>query len=94
MSRGGRPLTLRIDAVGLLILAVGLLVGHAVHKHTRAAAGAASKGDIVGAIGAAAAVITALFPLFGGGGSASAGPDSRPTGHALASHQVSGVRLA
>ncbi|MFF2792245.1 hypothetical protein ACFVT6_36745 [Streptomyces sp. NPDC058049] len=87
-------MTLHIDDVGLLILAVGLLVGYAVYKHTRAAAGAASKGDVVGAIGAAAAVIAALFLLFGGGGSASAGPDFRPTGHALASHQVSGVRPA
>ncbi|MFD4743142.1 hypothetical protein ACFWNQ_38035 [Streptomyces virginiae] len=88
-------MTLHIDDVGLLVLAVGLLVGHATYQHTEAAAeaaaGAASKGDIVGAI-AAAAVITALFPLFGGGGSASTGPDSRPAGHPLASHQVSGVR--
>ncbi len=84
-------MTLHIDDVRLLVLAVGLLVGYAVHKHTRAAAGAASKGNVVGAIGAAAAVITALFLLFGGGGSESAEPDSRPTGHALASHQVSGV---
>lgn len=37
-------MALHIDDVGLLILAVGLLVGHAVHKHTKAAAGAASKG--------------------------------------------------
>ncbi|MGW2587936.1 hypothetical protein ACWCYZ_42915 [Streptomyces virginiae] len=66
-------MTLHIDDVGLLVLAVGLLVGHATYQHTEAAAGAASKGDIVGAI-AAAAVITALFPPFGGGGSASAGP--------------------
>ncbi|MFD5575671.1 MULTISPECIES: hypothetical protein [Streptomyces] len=80
-------MTLHIDDVGLLVLAVGLLVGHATYQHTEAA----SKGDIVGAI-AAAAVITALFPPFGGGGSASAGPDSRPAGHPLASHQVSGVR--
>ncbi|MCX4961881.1 hypothetical protein [Streptomyces virginiae] len=87
-------MALHIDDVGLLILAVGLLVGHAVHKHTKAAAGAASKGGIVGAIAAAAAVITALFLLFGGGGSTSAGPDSRPAGHALASHQVSAVRSA
>ncbi|WP_327386224.1 MULTISPECIES: hypothetical protein [unclassified Streptomyces] len=85
-------MTLHIDDVGLLILAVGLLVGHAVYKHTRGAAGPASKGDVVGAIGAAAAVITALFLLFGGGGSASAEPAPRPTGHALASHQVSAVR--
>ncbi|MFI8387497.1 hypothetical protein [Streptomyces sp. NPDC085540] len=84
-------MTLHIDDVGLLILAVGLLVGYAVYKHTRVAAGAASKGDLVGAIGAAAAVITALFLLFGGGGSASAEPAPRPTGHALASLQVSAV---
>ncbi|MFJ6371032.1 hypothetical protein ACIQK5_22985 [Streptomyces virginiae] len=84
-------MTLHNDDVGLLVLAVGLLVGHATYQHTEAAVGAASKGDIVGAI-AAAAVITALFPPFGGGGSASAGPDSRPAGHPLASHQVSGVR--
>ncbi|MFA7765738.1 hypothetical protein [Streptomyces sp. NRRL S-448] len=88
-------MTLHIDDVRLLILAAGLLAGHAVHKHTKAAAGAAagaaSKGDVVGAIGAAAAVITALFLLFGGDGSASAGPDSRPTGRAPASHQVSEV---
>ncbi|WKD35403.1 hypothetical protein [Streptomyces xanthophaeus] len=83
-------MTLHIDDVGLLILAVGLLVGYAVYKHTRAA-GAASKGDVVGAIGAAAATITALFLLFGGGGSASAEPAPRPTGHALTSHQVSAV---
>ncbi|MFF1367213.1 hypothetical protein OG280_30275 [Streptomyces virginiae] len=85
-------MTLHIDDVGLLVLAVGLLVGHATYQHTEAAAEATSKGDIVGAIAAAAAVITALFPPFGGGGSASAGPDFRPAGHPLASHQVSGVR--
>ncbi|WP_329103588.1 hypothetical protein [Streptomyces sp. NBC_01439] len=89
-------MTLHIDHVSLPVLAVGLLVGYAVHQHTRAvagaAAGAAAKGDLVGAIGAAAAVITALFLLFGGGGSAAAESDSRPTGHALASHQVRAVR--
>ncbi|WP_328791083.1 MULTISPECIES: hypothetical protein [unclassified Streptomyces] len=84
-------MTLHIDDVGLLILAVGLFVGHAGYQHTRAASGAASEGDAVGAIGAAAAVITALFLLFGGGGSASAEPAPRPTGHALTSHQVSAV---
>ncbi|WP_405814093.1 MULTISPECIES: hypothetical protein [unclassified Streptomyces] len=91
-------MTLHIDDVRLLTLAVGLLAGYAVHKHTRTAAragaGAAAKGDVVGAIGAAAAVITVLFLLFGGGGSASAGEDSRPAGHALASQQVSEVRSA
>ncbi|GAA2640234.1 hypothetical protein GCM10010425_51170 [Streptomyces spororaveus] len=95
-------MTLHIDDVRLLIPAVGLLAGYAVHKHTRTAAragagataGAAAKGDAVGAIGAAAAVITVLFLLFGGGGSASAGEDSRPAGHALASQQVSEVRSA
>ncbi|MFG2994399.1 hypothetical protein ACGFZK_34745 [Streptomyces sp. NPDC048257] len=85
-------MTLHIDDVGLVILAVGLLVGHAVYKHTKSTAGAASKGDVVGAIGAAAAVITALFLLFGGGGSPPAAPDSRPAGHGLASTQVSEVR--
>ncbi|MFF3091094.1 hypothetical protein ACFVRB_39545 [Streptomyces nojiriensis] len=77
-------------------MTVGPLVGRAVHKHTGAAVGvlvgAAAKGDVVGAIGAAAAVITALFPLLCGGGSAWAGPGSRPTAHTLASHQVSRVR--
>ncbi|MGW7330222.1 hypothetical protein ACWGIU_16820 [Streptomyces sp. NPDC054840] len=87
-------MNLHIDAIGLLALAVGLLVGHAVHKHTRAAAPPASRGDIVGAIAAAVAVTTVLFLLFGGGRSASAGEDSRPKGHALVSHQVSGVRPA
>ncbi|MFG2489377.1 hypothetical protein ACGFSI_42410 [Streptomyces virginiae] len=85
-------MTLHIDPVALLVLTIGLLVGRAVHKHTAAAAGAASKGDIVGAIGAAAAVITALFLLLTGGGSASTGEDSRPAGRTPISHQVSEVR--
>ncbi|MFF4264971.1 hypothetical protein ACFY7Y_08340 [Streptomyces virginiae] len=84
-------MTLHIEDVHLLVLAVGLLAGYAVHTHTGAAAGAGAKGDLVGAIGAAA-VITVLFLLLYAGGSAQAGPDSRPEGHALASHQVSTVR--
>ncbi|MFG2751844.1 hypothetical protein [Streptomyces xanthophaeus] len=84
-------MTLHIDDVGMLVLAVGLLVGYAVYKHTRSTSGPASKGDIVGAIGAAATVATALFLLFGGGGTQSAEPESRPSGRALASSQVSGL---
>ncbi|MER7826168.1 hypothetical protein ABTX85_26800 [Streptomyces sp. NPDC096097] len=85
-------MTLHIDPVALLVLAVGLLVGRAVHKHTATAAGGASKGDIVGAIGAAAAVVTALFLLLTAGGSAAAGEDSRPAGHTPISQQVGEVR--
>ncbi|MFB6825323.1 hypothetical protein ACFCXA_27505 [Streptomyces virginiae] len=85
-------MALHIEDVHLLVLAVGLLVGHAVHKHTGAAVGDGAKGDLVGAIGAAAAVITVRFLLPYAGGSAQAGPDSRTAGHALASHQVSAVR--
>ncbi|MFJ6780132.1 hypothetical protein [Streptomyces yangpuensis] len=74
---------LKIDDIGMAILGAGLLVGYAVHKHSRSASGPASKGDLVGAIGAGTAVVTALFLLFGGGGSRSAAPEPRPGGRAL-----------
>ncbi|WP_338711184.1 hypothetical protein V6P99_28325 [Streptomyces virginiae] len=68
----------------------GLLVGHAAHKHSRSASGPASKGDLVGAIGAGTAVVTALFLLFGGDGRQPAAPEPRPSGRAL-SAAVAGV---
>ncbi|MFC9812851.1 hypothetical protein ACFVJM_12385 [Streptomyces virginiae] len=61
----------------------GILVGYAVHKHSRSASGPASKGDLVGAIGAGTAVVTALFLLFGGDGRQPAAPEPRPSGRAL-----------
>ncbi|MER6449971.1 hypothetical protein [Streptomyces venezuelae] len=87
-------MNLHIEAVGLLALTAGLLVGHAVHKRTRAASGGASQGDLVCAIVAAVAVTTVLYLLFGGGRSAPAAPDFRPTGLASVSHQVSEVGAA
>ncbi|MFD5486002.1 hypothetical protein ACFWIV_11160 [Streptomyces virginiae] len=66
----------------------GLLVGHAAHKHSRSASGPASKGDLVGAIGAGTAVVTALFLLFGGEGRQPAAPEPRPSGRALSAAVV------
>ncbi|KJY17452.1 MULTISPECIES: hypothetical protein [Streptomyces] len=74
---------LKIDDIGMAILGAGLLAGYAVHKHSRSASGPASKGDLVGAIGAGTAVVTALFLLFGGDGRQSAAPEPRPAGRAL-----------
>ncbi|GLV92384.1 hypothetical protein Slala04_38380 [Streptomyces lavendulae subsp. lavendulae] len=81
---------LKIDDIGMAILGAGLLVGYAVYKHSRSASGPASKGDLVGAIGAGTAVVTALFLLFGGDGRQPTAPEPRPSGRAL-SAAVAGV---
>jgi hypothetical protein len=56
-------LTVYIDPVGGVLLPVACTVGYFVYKHTRQAP--TSKGDVVGAIGCAAAVLTALVLIFG-----------------------------
>ncbi|MFE1828446.1 hypothetical protein [Streptomyces yangpuensis] len=84
------PTILKIDDIGMAIFGVGLLVGYAVHKHSRSASGPASKGDLVGAIGAGTAVATALLLLFGGDGRQSTAPDPQPSGRAL-SVAVAGI---
>jgi ABC-type Fe3+-siderophore transport system permease subunit len=53
-----------IGPLGAAILLVGIVVGCIVYKHTRTPLG---RGDIVGAIASAAAVITVLALLLGGG---------------------------
>ncbi|MEN8652877.1 hypothetical protein ABCR94_20365 [Streptomyces sp. 21So2-11] len=60
-------MTVHISSVGAAILVVGIVLGYFVFKHTRSTAGSASKGDIVGAIICATAVISVLFIAFGGG---------------------------
>lgn len=59
-------MTVHIEGVHLLILAIGCLVGYAAYKHsrTRHPGLPAGPGDVVGAIGAGAAVITVLTLLF------------------------------
>ncbi|MGA5771178.1 hypothetical protein ACPC36_27360 [Streptomyces pseudogriseolus] len=56
-----------IEPLGAAILFVGIVVGCIVYKHTRASSAPTSRGDIVGAIGSAVAVVTALVLLLGGG---------------------------
>lgn len=53
-----------IGSLSAAILLVGIVVGCFVYKHTRTSSG---HGDIVGAIASAAAVITVLALLLGGG---------------------------
>ncbi|NUK12724.1 hypothetical protein HRW18_33105 [Streptomyces lunaelactis] len=53
--------------MGEVILVIGCLVGYFVYKHSKNTPGTASRGDVVGAIASAVAVITALVILFGGG---------------------------
>ncbi|MGW5129466.1 hypothetical protein ACWEQ7_36555 [Streptomyces sp. NPDC004069] len=57
-------MTVYIDPVGGVLLAVACIVGYFVYKHTRQAP--TSKGDVVGAIGCATMVLTALVLIFGG----------------------------
>ncbi|MFI6107481.1 hypothetical protein [Streptomyces sp. NPDC051310] len=60
-------MTVHIEGVHLLILAIGCLVGYAAYKHSRTRHHGlpVGPGDVIGAIGAAAAVITVLMLLFG-----------------------------
>jgi hypothetical protein len=60
-------MTVHIEGVRILILAVGCLVGYATYKHSRKRHEGlpAGPGDVIGAIGAGAAVITVLMLLFG-----------------------------
>ncbi|MBX9397246.1 hypothetical protein K4749_27575 [Streptomyces sp. TRM72054] len=68
-----------IDSLRAAILAAGLVLCYFVHKHTTdKVPGSTGKGDIVGAIGAAAAVVMTLWALFGGTDNA-AGDTTRPT---------------
>ncbi|MEU3464967.1 hypothetical protein ABZ721_34080 [Streptomyces sp. NPDC006733] len=60
-------MTLHLTDLGGSILMIGCAVGYLVHRHSRTAPGATASGDVVGAIGSAVAVITALLLLFGGG---------------------------
>lgn len=60
-------MTVYIDPLGAAILLVGIAVGCTVYRHTRASSAPASRGDIVGSIASAVAVITALVLLLGGG---------------------------
>ncbi|MFG2586383.1 hypothetical protein [Streptomyces malaysiensis] len=62
-------MNINIDGLRAAILTVGLMLYYFVHKHTvDRLSGSAGKGDIVGAICAAAAVVTMLWALFGGAG--------------------------
>ncbi|WP_406469366.1 hypothetical protein OH738_20940 [Streptomyces hirsutus] len=71
-------MNITIDGLRAAILAVGLVLCYFVHKHTTdKIPGSTGKGDIVGAIGAAAAVVMMLWALFGGADSA-AGDTTRP----------------
>lgn len=56
-----------IEPLGAAILLVGIVVGCIVYRHTRGSSAPASRGDIVGSIASAVAVITALVLLLGGG---------------------------
>ncbi|MER6624171.1 MULTISPECIES: hypothetical protein [unclassified Streptomyces] len=69
-------MTVYIEPLGAAILLVGIMVGCIVYRHTRASSAPASRGDIVGAIASAAAVITALVLLLGGGNKATAESES------------------
>jgi hypothetical protein len=60
-------LTVHIEGVRIAIMAVGSLIGYFAFKHstnTRPDA-PVTRGDVVGAIGVACAVITVLMLLFG-----------------------------
>jgi hypothetical protein len=68
-----------IDGLRTAILTVGLVLCYFVHKHTAdKIPGSTGKGDIVGAIGAGAAVVMMLWALFGGTGN-SARDATNPT---------------
>ncbi|MFE6178381.1 hypothetical protein [Streptomyces sp. NPDC056464] len=60
-------MNITIDGPRAAILTVGFVLCYFVHKHTTdKIPGSAGKGDIVGAICAAAAVVMMLWALFGG----------------------------
>lgn len=65
-------MTVCIEPLGAAILLVGVLVGCIAYRYTRASSAPASRGDIVGVIASAAAVITALVLSLGGGNKATA----------------------
>ncbi|MET9519939.1 hypothetical protein [Streptomyces sp. NPDC002994] len=71
-------MTVHISALGAAILVVGCFVGYLVFAHTKGTPGPATKGDVVGAIVSAVAVITALLLLLGGGIDSSQQPTSGP----------------
>lgn len=74
-------MTVHIDPVGGVLLVVALAVGYFVYKHTQQAP--AGEGDVVGAIGCAAAVLTALVLILGGGHPAA--PTPGPVGSGVPS---------
>ncbi|WP_435217963.1 hypothetical protein [Streptomyces sp. bgisy034] len=71
-------MTVHIDPVGGVLLVVALVVGYFVYKHTQQAP--AGRGDVVGAIGCAAAVLTALVLILGGGRAATPTPGPAGSG--------------
>lgn len=60
-------MTVHVTPLGAAIFVIGVVVAHFVYRHSATALGPASRGDVVGAIGCATAVITALVLLLGGG---------------------------
>ncbi|MEU4038695.1 hypothetical protein [Streptomyces collinus] len=71
---------MNIDPLGGVLLVGACVVGYFVHKHT-ARQDTAGKGDIVGAIVAAASVLTALVLIFGGDHTPP--PPSAPNGNGM-----------
>ncbi|MFE4626955.1 hypothetical protein [Streptomyces mirabilis] len=57
-------MTVHIDSVGGALLVVACVVGYFVYKHTQLTP--TGKGDVVGAIVCATAVLTALILVLGG----------------------------
>lgn len=74
-------MTLYIDPVSTVFLAVSCAVGYFVYKHTRQ--GLVGKGDIVGAIVCATAVLTALVLIVGGAHSEAKAPGPAGTGNTV-----------
>lgn len=60
-------MTVHVSPLGAAIFVIGVVVAYFVYRHSATALGPASRGDVVGAIGCATAVITALVLLLGGG---------------------------
>ncbi|MEU0060607.1 hypothetical protein [Streptomyces sp. NPDC006334] len=73
-------MTVYIEPLGAAILLMGIVVGCIVYRHTRVSSAPASRGDIVGSIASAVAVITALVLLLGGGNNTTTGSDRPASG--------------
>lgn len=65
-------MNLYINPLGGALLMVAFVVGFLVYQHTRQSP--TDRGDVVGAIGCAAAVLTALVLILGGGQPATPAP--------------------